>query len=149
MQTNSIQPSSSSSSNSTATFELTELDICLARCTNPLTTITDELIDQLCSVTNSQTNGPYTTLRFLAYKAQSPQESEALHSLLVLELIAKRGGYRIADELGKFRFLNEIIKIVSPKVSILLLMIIKCYSIKFFPPVFGKSNITKSWSTYH
>lgn len=120
MQTNSIQQSSSTIKTSVTTnLELTELDICLARCTNPLTRITDELIDQLCLVTNSQTNGPYTTLKFLAYKAQSPQESEALHSLRVLELVAKRGGYRIADELGKFRFLNEIIKIVSPKVSIL------------------------------
>ena len=130
MQTTSIRPSSSSSTttttktikiNSASTLELTELDICLARCTNPLTKITDELIDQLCRVTNSQTNGPYTTLRFLAYKAQSPQESEALHSLFVLDLVAKRGGFRIADELGKFRFLNEIIKIVSPKVSCLFL----------------------------
>nr|XP_046919815.1 ADP-ribosylation factor-binding protein GGA2-like isoform X1 [Dermatophagoides farinae] len=110
-----MQSSSTIKTSVTTNLELTELDICLARCTNPLTRITDELIDQLCLVTNSQTNGPYTTLKFLAYKAQSPQESEALHSLRVLELVAKRGGYRIADELGKFRFLNEIIKIVSPK----------------------------------
>lgn len=83
-----------------------------------MTDITDELIDQLCCTTKAQPNGPYITLRFLAYKAQSPQIREALHALQILEQLVKRGGHEIAEEIGKFRFLNEIIKIVSPKVSL-------------------------------
>ncbi|XP_043940969.1 ADP-ribosylation factor-binding protein GGA3 isoform X2 [Protopterus annectens] len=46
---------------------------------------------------------------------QSPQEWEALQALTVLEACMKNCGTRFHNEVGKFRFLNELIKIVSPK----------------------------------
>ena len=48
---------------------------------------------------------------------QSPQEREAIQALTVLEACVKNCGENFHKELGKYRFLNELIKIVSPKVS--------------------------------
>uniref|UniRef100_A0A668A0Q3 Golgi-associated, gamma adaptin ear containing, ARF binding protein 1 n=1 Tax=Myripristis murdjan TaxID=586833 RepID=A0A668A0Q3_9TELE len=53
--------------------------------------------------------------RLLAHKLQSPQEWEAMQALMVLETCMKNCGKRFHSEVGKFRFLNELIKVVSPK----------------------------------
>uniref|UniRef100_A0A8B9FIF4 Golgi associated, gamma adaptin ear containing, ARF binding protein 2 n=1 Tax=Amazona collaria TaxID=241587 RepID=A0A8B9FIF4_9PSIT len=51
----------------------------------------------------------------LAHKIQSPQEMEALHALTVLETCVNNCGERFHREIAKFRFLNELIKVLSPK----------------------------------
>uniref|UniRef100_A0A8C3KEV1 Golgi associated, gamma adaptin ear containing, ARF binding protein 2 n=1 Tax=Calidris pygmaea TaxID=425635 RepID=A0A8C3KEV1_9CHAR len=53
--------------------------------------------------------------RLLAHKIQSPQEMEALHALTVLETCVNNCGERFHHEIAKFRFLNELIKVLSPK----------------------------------
>ncbi|KAF3846762.1 hypothetical protein F7725_003840 [Dissostichus mawsoni] len=58
---------------------------------------------------------PQLATRLLAHKIQSPQEWEAMQALLVLENCMKNCGKRFHSEVGKFRFLNELIKVVSPK----------------------------------
>lgn len=75
----------------------------------------------LIKAIGASTDGPVTALRFLAHKMQSPIEREALQALLVLEDLVESGGPKIKEELGKFRFLNEMIKVVSPKVLCLSL----------------------------
>lgn len=57
-----------------------------------------------------------TSTRLLAHKIQSPQEHESLQALIVLEHCAKNCGESFQNEIGKYRFLNELIKVVSPKV---------------------------------
>ena len=56
--------------------------------------------------------------RLLGHKIQSPQEREALQALVVVEACVKNCGEIFHKEIGKFRFLNEMIKLVSPKVSV-------------------------------
>uniref|UniRef100_A0A8C1NC37 Golgi associated, gamma adaptin ear containing, ARF binding protein 3a n=1 Tax=Cyprinus carpio TaxID=7962 RepID=A0A8C1NC37_CYPCA len=58
---------------------------------------------------------PQISVRLLAHKIQSPQDWESLQALTVLEACMKNCGRRFHNEVGKFRFLNELIKIVSPK----------------------------------
>ncbi|KAI4899544.1 hypothetical protein NFI96_016155, partial [Prochilodus magdalenae] len=58
---------------------------------------------------------PQLATRLLAHKIQSPQEWEAMQALTVLETCMKNCGKRFHNEVGKFRFLNELIKVVSPK----------------------------------
>ncbi|XP_040448146.1 ADP-ribosylation factor-binding protein GGA2 isoform X2 [Falco naumanni] len=58
---------------------------------------------------------PSLALRLLAHKIQSPQEMEALHALTVLETCVNNCGERFHNEIAKFRFLNELIKVLSPK----------------------------------
>uniref|UniRef100_A0A3B4C1W1 VHS domain-containing protein n=1 Tax=Pygocentrus nattereri TaxID=42514 RepID=A0A3B4C1W1_PYGNA len=58
---------------------------------------------------------PQVALRLLAHKIQSPQEREALQTLTLLEACMNNCGKRFRAEATKFRFLNELIKVLSPK----------------------------------
>ncbi|KAL2086504.1 hypothetical protein ACEWY4_017563 [Coilia grayii] len=64
---------------------------------------------------NSEPEGPQTATRLLAHKIQSPQEKEALQALTLLEACMNYCGKRFHSEAAKFRFLNELIKVLSPK----------------------------------
>ncbi|KAL6103333.1 gga1 [Pungitius sinensis] len=84
--------------------------------TNPLNRDTDwSSIHAFCEQLNNDLEGPQLATRLLAHKIQSPQEWEAMQALLVLETCMKNCGKRFHSEVGKFRFLNELIKVVSPK----------------------------------
>lgn len=86
------------------------------RATNPLNRETDwSSIHAFCDQLNNDLEGPQLATRLLAHKIQSPQEWEAMQALLVLETCMKNCGKRFHSEVGKFRFLNELIKVVSPK----------------------------------
>ncbi|NXO29684.1 GGA2 protein, partial [Cisticola juncidis] len=74
-----------------------------------------ECIQRFCDQVNADTEGPLSALRLLAHKIQSPQEGEALHALTVLETCVNNCGDRFHSEMAKFRFLNELIKVLSPK----------------------------------
>ncbi|XP_028314389.1 ADP-ribosylation factor-binding protein GGA3-like isoform X2 [Gouania willdenowi] len=85
---------------------------------------------------NEESDGPQVALRLLANKIQSSQEREALQALtaalrenvcsicpkhdknlgiLVLEACMNNCGKRFHCEVAKFRFLNELIKLLTPK----------------------------------
>ncbi|TWW58580.1 ADP-ribosylation factor-binding protein GGA1-like [Takifugu flavidus] len=86
------------------------------KATNPLNKETDwENIKSFCDQLNNEPDGPQLATRLLAHKIQSPQEWEAKQALTVLETCVKNCGKRFCSEVGKFRFLNELIKVVSPK----------------------------------
>ncbi|XP_033921496.1 ADP-ribosylation factor-binding protein GGA2 isoform X1 [Melopsittacus undulatus] len=74
-----------------------------------------ECIQRFCDQVNADTDGPSLAPRLLAHKIQSPQEMEALHALTVLETCVNNCGERFHREIAKFRFLNELIKVLSPK----------------------------------
>uniref|UniRef100_A0A672NBV8 ADP-ribosylation factor-binding protein GGA1-like n=1 Tax=Sinocyclocheilus grahami TaxID=75366 RepID=A0A672NBV8_SINGR len=86
------------------------------KATNPLNRETDwESIQLFCDQLSDEPEGPHLATRLLAHKIQSPQEWEAMQALTVLETCVKNCGKRFHNEVGKFRFLNELIKVVSPK----------------------------------
>ncbi|KAM7418628.1 hypothetical protein PAMA_015977 [Pampus argenteus] len=86
------------------------------KATNPLNKETDwDCIKGFCDQLNNDPEGPQLATRLLAHKIQSPQEPEAMQALMVLETCMKNCGKRFHSEVGKFRFLNELIKVVSPK----------------------------------
>ncbi|KAM7009000.1 ADP-ribosylation factor-binding protein GGA1-like isoform 2-T2 [Tautogolabrus adspersus] len=86
------------------------------KATNPLNKATDwDIIQGFCDHLNNDPEGPQLATRLLAHKIQSPQECEAMQALTVLETCMKNCGKRFHTEVGKFRFLNELIKVVSPK----------------------------------
>ncbi|XP_064376061.1 ADP-ribosylation factor-binding protein GGA2 isoform X2 [Dromaius novaehollandiae] len=74
-----------------------------------------ECIQRFCDQVNTDAEGPSLAPRLLAHKIQSPQEMEALHALTVLETCVNNCGERFHSEIAKFRFLNELIKVLSPK----------------------------------
>ncbi|XP_051240690.1 ADP-ribosylation factor-binding protein GGA1 [Dicentrarchus labrax] len=86
------------------------------KATNPLNKETDwDNIKGFCDQLKNEPEGPQLATRLLAHKIQSPQEWEAMQALTVLETCMKNCGKRFHSEVGKFRFLNELIKVVSPK----------------------------------
>ncbi|XP_072240521.1 ADP-ribosylation factor-binding protein GGA1-like [Leuresthes tenuis] len=86
------------------------------KATNPLNKETDwETIKGFCDQLDNEPDGPQLATRLLAHKIQSPQEWEAMQALTALETCMKNCGKRFHSEVGKFRFLNELIKVVSPK----------------------------------
>ncbi|KAM8946182.1 ADP-ribosylation factor-binding protein GGA3 [Pelodytes ibericus] len=92
------------------------LESWLNKATNPCNRQEDwEYIISFCDQVNKELEGPQIAVRLLAHKIQSPQEWEALQALTVLEACMKNCGRRFHSEVGKFRFLNELIKVVSPK----------------------------------
>lgn len=74
-----------------------------------------EYIIGFCDQINKELEGPQIAVTLLVHKIQSPQEWEALQALTVLEACMKNCGRRFHNEIGKYRFLNELIKVVSPK----------------------------------
>ncbi|XP_035814089.1 ADP-ribosylation factor-binding protein GGA3a isoform X2 [Amphiprion ocellaris] len=92
------------------------LESWLNKATNPSNRQEDwEYIMGFCDQINNELEGPQISIRLLAYKIQSPQEWEAMQALTVLEACMKNCGRRFHNEVGKFKFLNELIKVVSPK----------------------------------
>ncbi|XP_059537586.1 ADP-ribosylation factor-binding protein GGA1 isoform X1 [Myotis daubentonii] len=99
-----------------AEMEPETLEARINRATNPLNKeLNWASINGFCEQLNQDFEGPPLATRLLAHKIQSPQEWEAIQALTVLETCMKSCGKRFHDEVGKFRFLNELIKVVSPK----------------------------------
>ncbi|XP_041640250.1 ADP-ribosylation factor-binding protein GGA3-like isoform X2 [Cheilinus undulatus] len=74
-----------------------------------------DCIQGFYELVNKETDGPQVALRLLAHKIQSPQEKESLQALTVLEACMNNCGKRFHSEAAKFRFLNELIKVITPK----------------------------------
>jgi len=92
------------------------LETLLFTATNPANKIEDvNTIKQFCDCVSQSPDGPLLAARLLGHKIQSPQDQEALQALAVLEACVKSCGLEFHAEVGKFRFLNEMIKLVSPK----------------------------------
>ncbi|KAJ8319036.1 hypothetical protein KUTeg_004127 [Tegillarca granosa] len=96
--------------------EAESLESLLNKATNPANREVDlEYVNAFCDQINKELEGPLISVRLIAHKIQSPQEREALYALATLETCVKKCGRRFHQEIAKFRFLNEIIKVVSPK----------------------------------
>lgn len=74
-----------------------------------------DCIEGFYQLVNQQADGPQVAIRLLSHKIQSPQEKEALQALTVLEACMNNCGKKFHSEAAKFRFLNELIKVLTPK----------------------------------
>lgn len=79
--------------------------------------IDPNLVAQFCQKLNSaiDADAGNQAIDLITLKMQSNQEWEAYIALYVLEACVKNCGERFHDLIGRFRFLNEMIKLVSPK----------------------------------
>ena len=92
------------------------LESLLLDATNPHNTMNKvNVIKQFCDTVAMSSEGALLAARLLGHRIQSPQDQEALQALAVLEATVKSCGPAFHGEVGKFRFLNEMIKLVSPK----------------------------------
>lgn len=94
----------------------TSLEALIQRITNPQNEKPDiAAIEAFCVMLTKETEGIQIGIKLLATQIQSLNESEALQALSLLDTCMKRCGPLFHAEVGKFRFLNEMIKLVSPK----------------------------------
>nr|CDS30985.1 ADP ribosylation factor binding protein GGA1 [Hymenolepis microstoma] len=92
------------------------LEDMITEITSPLTTHMDlNAFKKIYDRINIDPHGPELALRLLAHKIQSPVEKEALSALVILDLCVQNCGPSFHRELGKYKFLNEMMKVLLPK----------------------------------
>uniref|UniRef100_A0AC34GTZ9 ADP-ribosylation factor-binding protein GGA1 n=1 Tax=Panagrolaimus sp. ES5 TaxID=591445 RepID=A0AC34GTZ9_9BILA len=93
------------------------LEYLISRAVDPF--ITEEernnFTDELCSRIGHEYEGPYLAMKFLSYRLLSPNQEEALNTLNVMDICIRKCGSRINQEIGKYRLLNQFIRLLSPK----------------------------------
>ncbi|XP_064406419.1 ADP-ribosylation factor-binding protein GGA1-like [Halichondria panicea] len=86
------------------------------KATNPRNKYEDwEFIMSFCDKVNIELQGPQVALQLIVPKMRDTNEKVALLTLTLLEACVKNCGQRFHQEMGKFRFLNELIRMISPK----------------------------------
>ncbi|XP_045536554.1 ADP-ribosylation factor-binding protein GGA3 [Papilio machaon] len=72
-------------------------------------------LEAFCTIMKDSVDGPQLAAQALAARIQSQNAREALLALSMLDRCMRRCDITFQNEIGKFRFLNEMIKLVSPK----------------------------------
>eukprot|EP00042_Codosiga_hollandica_P018406 m.54015 g.54015 ORF g.54015 m.54015 type:complete len:665 (+) comp48684_c0_seq2:98-2092(+) len=72
-------------------------------------------IESFCMVVKRGKESPVGVLQMILDRLRSTNVVVATHALSLLEAVVKNCGLEIHSQIGKFRFLNELIKLVSPK----------------------------------
>lgn len=72
-------------------------------------------MEAFCKIMRDSSEGPMLAAQTLAARIHTPNSREALLGLMMLDRVMRRGDTNFHAEVGKFRFLNEMIKLVSPK----------------------------------
>ncbi|CAK9809185.1 ADP-ribosylation factor-binding protein GGA1 [Anthophora plagiata] len=94
----------------------TSLEALIQRVTNPQNQKPDvAATEAFCVMLIKETEGIQIGTKLLAMRIQSSNEPEALQALALLDTCMRRCGPSFHAEIGKFRFLNEMIRLVSPK----------------------------------
>lgn len=74
-----------------------------------------DYVTPVCDRINLDLDGPVVGIRYLVTKVKSAKEEEALLGLNVIEACVQNCGQRFHTEVGKYRFINELIKLISSK----------------------------------
>lgn len=94
----------------------TSLEALIQRVTNPQNERPDvAATEAFCVMLTKESEGIQIGSKLLAARIQSSNEIEALQALALLDTCMRRCGPSFHAEIGKFRFLNEMIRLVSPK----------------------------------
>lgn len=86
------------------------------KATNPQNqNIDTAAVEAFCTLINKEKDGAHIGVKTIANRLPSSNEKEMLQTLNILDICMNRCGTAFQAEVGKFRFLNEMIKLVSPK----------------------------------
>lgn len=72
-------------------------------------------LEAFCAIMKDSIEGPQLAAQALAARIHSTNMREAMLALSLVDRCIRRGDAYFLAEVGKFRFLNEMIKLVSPK----------------------------------
>lgn len=92
------------------------LFVCLVKATHETLPCPDPAaLEAFCAVMRDSAEGPQLAAQALAARIHTTNAREALLALSMLDRCMRRCEAGFHAEVGKFRFLNEMIKLVSPK----------------------------------
>ncbi|XP_049873158.1 ADP-ribosylation factor-binding protein GGA3 isoform X2 [Pectinophora gossypiella] len=95
---------------------LTSLEALILKATHETLPCPDAAaLEAFCAIMRDSTEGPMLAAQTLAARIHTPNPREALLALTMLDRCMRRCDANFHAEVGKFRFLNEMIKLVSPK----------------------------------
>ncbi|GMT06255.1 hypothetical protein PENTCL1PPCAC_28429, partial [Pristionchus entomophagus] len=69
----------------------------------------------LCEKVNDEAEAAQISVNILAHRLLTPNQDEALFVLQTIESLAQRCGAKVHTKIGKYRFLNQMVKLISPK----------------------------------
>lgn len=72
-------------------------------------------VEAFAALINKEKDGAHIGVKLIAARIHSQNENEVLQTLNILNMCMVKCGNSFHAEVGKFRFLNEMIKLVSPK----------------------------------
>ncbi|KAK6766342.1 hypothetical protein RB195_025943 [Necator americanus] len=72
-------------------------------------------VQKLCDRVNYEADGAMVATGILAHKIVSPDQDEALYSLQAVDQLVRKCGEKVHNRVGKFRFLNQLVKLITPK----------------------------------
>lgn len=88
----------------------------LERASNPQNQNVDvAAVEAFAALINKEKDGAHIGVKLIATRIHSQNEKEVLQTLNILDMCMAKCGNAFHAEVGKFRFLNEMIKLVSPK----------------------------------
>ncbi|KAJ8945145.1 hypothetical protein NQ318_001610, partial [Aromia moschata] len=94
----------------------TSLEALLLKATNSKNLNFDTAaVEAFCTLINKEKDGAHIGIKVISARLPSGNEKEVLQTLNVLDTCMSKCGSHFQNEVGKFRFLNEMIKLVSPK----------------------------------
>ncbi|CAH0554366.1 unnamed protein product [Brassicogethes aeneus] len=92
------------------------LDALLLKATNAQNQNTDTAaVEAFTTLILKEKDGAHVGVKVIAIRLLAPNEKEVLQTLNILDICMNKCGTVFQNEVGKFRFLNEMIKLVSPK----------------------------------
>ncbi|GMT36082.1 hypothetical protein PFISCL1PPCAC_27379 [Pristionchus fissidentatus] len=69
----------------------------------------------LCEKVNDEAEAAQISVNILAHRVLTPNQEEALFVLHTIEALMQRCGAKVHTKIGKYRFLNQMVKLISPK----------------------------------
>ncbi|ETN68987.1 VHS domain protein, partial [Necator americanus] len=72
-------------------------------------------VQKLCDRVNYEADGAMVATGILAHRIVSPDQDEALYSLQAVDQLVRKCGEKVHNRVGKFRFLNQLVKLITPK----------------------------------
>lgn len=72
-------------------------------------------VEAFCTLVSKEKDGAHIGVKVISNRLPQGNEKELLQTLNVLDTCMSKCGSQFQSEVGKFRFLNEMIKLVSPK----------------------------------
>ncbi|CAI2356529.1 unnamed protein product [Caenorhabditis sp. 36 PRJEB53466] len=72
-------------------------------------------LDTIIERIHSESFDSLSAVDLLSHKLSSPSQEEALLTIQALDYLVRNGGEKVHEKCGRYRFLNELVRLIAPK----------------------------------